>query len=288
MQIHFQKLFDYEVDSDDEWEEEEPGESLRGSDDEKDKESEDEYEVDNEFMVPHGHLSDEEMVDEDEQMQDHTPETQKAKLKILQQEFVAEMKKKTEKLKPRLIGCVWVTSTDENGNAKRPESCAPVIWDLLFSRAMIYTDPIQFAQSKCDLASEEQQASASKSTQKRIDLNEHQIKDLVRLIHGSRLSRKFLATEFNAYCKQKDETSEGFPYVQAKIKQLATWQQCPEEGGMLNKLCWYVSPETREKYNLQELSLPNKWEYILNPNQTKSKAAAHKNITTEPNEGMLK
>lgn len=32
------KWFDYEVDSDDEWEEEEPGESLKGSDDEKDEE----------------------------------------------------------------------------------------------------------------------------------------------------------------------------------------------------------------------------------------------------------
>lgn len=38
---------DYEVDSDDEWEEEEPGESLHGSDDEKEVESEDEYEIDN-------------------------------------------------------------------------------------------------------------------------------------------------------------------------------------------------------------------------------------------------
>lgn len=56
--IHFifQKLFDYEIDSDDEWEEEEPGESLKGSDDEKDEENleENEYDVDNEFMVPHG------------------------------------------------------------------------------------------------------------------------------------------------------------------------------------------------------------------------------------------
>jgi len=60
-----QTFFDYEVDSDDEWEEEEPGESLHGSDDEK--ESEDEYEVDNEFFVPHGYLSDEENVgDKDE------------------------------------------------------------------------------------------------------------------------------------------------------------------------------------------------------------------------------
>lgn len=55
----FQICFDYEVDSDDEWEEEEPGESLRGSDDEKDKDEEDpdenDYDVDNEFMVPHGY-----------------------------------------------------------------------------------------------------------------------------------------------------------------------------------------------------------------------------------------
>jgi hypothetical protein len=62
---YLQTFFDYEVDSDDEWEEEEPGESLHGSDDEK--ESEDEYEVDNEFFVPHGYLSDEENVgDKDE------------------------------------------------------------------------------------------------------------------------------------------------------------------------------------------------------------------------------
>lgn len=54
------QIFDYEVDSADEWEEEEPGESLHGSDDEKDKESEDEYEVDNSIFVPHGYLSDDE------------------------------------------------------------------------------------------------------------------------------------------------------------------------------------------------------------------------------------
>lgn len=54
----FLQIFDYEVDSDDEWEEEEPGESLHGSDDEK--EPEDDYEVDNDFFVPHGYLSDDE------------------------------------------------------------------------------------------------------------------------------------------------------------------------------------------------------------------------------------
>ena len=48
---------DYNVDSDDEWEEEDlDGESLRGSDDDNYEENveDNEYDVDNEFMVPHG------------------------------------------------------------------------------------------------------------------------------------------------------------------------------------------------------------------------------------------
>jgi len=48
------------VDSDEEWEEEEPGESLHGSDDEKEKEEEDDYDIDNDFFVPHGYLSEDE------------------------------------------------------------------------------------------------------------------------------------------------------------------------------------------------------------------------------------
>lgn len=56
--LMLQEFFDYDVDSDDEWEEEEPGESLHGSDDEKDADDpeENEYDVDNDFMVPHGYV----------------------------------------------------------------------------------------------------------------------------------------------------------------------------------------------------------------------------------------
>lgn len=42
----------------DEWMDEEPGESLIGSED--DLESEDDYEVDNDMFVLHGYLSDDE------------------------------------------------------------------------------------------------------------------------------------------------------------------------------------------------------------------------------------
>lgn len=56
----FQKYLDYEVDSDEEWEEEQEGESLDGSAAGSDDEQEaDEYEVDNVVFVPHGYLSDE-------------------------------------------------------------------------------------------------------------------------------------------------------------------------------------------------------------------------------------
>ena len=58
------KYFDYEVDSDDEWEDEPEGESIADSE----KEDEDDIvddEDDDGFFVPHGHLSDDELDEED-------------------------------------------------------------------------------------------------------------------------------------------------------------------------------------------------------------------------------
>lgn len=56
-----QDTFDYDYDSDDDWEEEEAGESLSDSEgEEKEEEEGDQYEVDNDFFVPHAYLSDDE------------------------------------------------------------------------------------------------------------------------------------------------------------------------------------------------------------------------------------
>ena len=65
-----QVQLDYEVESDDEWEEEEPGESL--SDCENNKEGEEENEEEEEedddgFFVPHGYLSEGEGCEDDEE-----------------------------------------------------------------------------------------------------------------------------------------------------------------------------------------------------------------------------
>ena len=68
--MFYQDQLDYEVDSDDEWEEEEPGESL--SDCEKDKDDEEEVPEEDDddrdgFFVPHGYLSEGEGCDDEEE-----------------------------------------------------------------------------------------------------------------------------------------------------------------------------------------------------------------------------
>lgn len=257
-----QKFFDYEVDSDDEWEEEEPGESLHGSDDEKDKESDDEYDIDNEFFVPHGHLSDEEVMagDEEADDEDNTPETQKAKLKIVQMEFADEMKKKTQKIKPRLIGLIW-----QQPNGKLPSSCASVISDMLHSRAMIFHGPTIKLQ-KTDTALENidgnDEDSKAATTSKRRVLADTEIADLIRLVHGNVFGRANLVLEFQEFLRKKDITMSNAA-IKNQISKLAKYQSCPDEGELLSKLCWYVSPEYRQQYGVPDVSIPNTWSYSL-------------------------
>ncbi|KAM7311615.1 chromatin assembly factor 1 subunit A [Ixodes scapularis] len=101
-----EKELDYEVDSEEEWEEEEPGESLSGTEDEK--ESEDDYEVDNDVFVPHGYLSEDEEKGDNDPM---TPETLKARLKLRQEELQAELKSSTARpMRPLVVGCIWQTT----------------------------------------------------------------------------------------------------------------------------------------------------------------------------------
>ncbi|CAH1390004.1 unnamed protein product [Nezara viridula] len=95
------KTFDYEVDSDSEWEDEGEGEENQNS-------GENGYLLDNTF-VPHGYLSDEE-VHPDEEVDENDPENLKLRMKLLKQEFDEEMRSKTERLKPRLLGCVWISN----------------------------------------------------------------------------------------------------------------------------------------------------------------------------------
>ncbi|PZC84056.1 hypothetical protein B5X24_HaOG206402 [Helicoverpa armigera] len=137
-----EKQLDYEVDSDEEWEEEQEGESIdgsaAGSDDEQDA---DEYEVDNEVFVPHGYLSDEEATMDEDDMLSLSPEAQKQRLKHLEDEFESEMKKPTEKLKPRMYGLLW-----ETADGGKPEKCVDALWNYFGKLSMVMNDPTPFFQ----------------------------------------------------------------------------------------------------------------------------------------------
>lgn len=239
------EFFDYEVDSDDDWEEEEQGESITGSDDEdKENDSENEYEVDNEFFVPHGHLSEDEM--DDEENSKLSPESHKAKLKLLKNEFDEEMKCKTQKIKPRVIGCIWYK---KNGDVD--ETIDKFLKPLaIISRGQINilkrSDPIFPSYRK-------------KQTP---PLDAQLIPDFLQLVHGNTNKSNILVKEFIAFVNNKDLTiSVTKRQLNRQLRELAKWTKCPENGPMLDKHCWYVDVETRKKYGVN-LSLPNNWNYI--------------------------
>ncbi|KAL6258530.1 hypothetical protein P5V15_010487 [Pogonomyrmex californicus] len=266
-----EKWFDYEVDSDDEWEEEEPGESLKGSDDEKDEENteENEYDVDNEFMVPHGYLSDEEAQADEEEMEDMSPQTQKIKLKILGEQFEAERNAKTYKLKPKIIGCIW-----QGPDNLFPESIPAKIKEFLSARqAWVSNIPIIFPSTELpeeDISADVQCKTPSQQSMrgsKKTKFPDEAVPDLIRLVHGNRDGRLTLMREFITFWNRNDGSYLSKVSVLSKINEIANKIACPEEGPMHLKSCWYVPEHIRKQYFPDtNLSLPNSWKY-LRPNR---------------------
>ncbi|KAG5671967.1 hypothetical protein PVAND_002132 [Polypedilum vanderplanki] len=276
------KYFDYEVDSDDEWEEEEEGESLHGSDSDKEKETyDDDYEIDDDFFVPHGHLSEEEIQEMNDDMDGNIPVIQKAKLKILQQEFAAEMKKPMEKIKPRLIGCIWMNGDeDEKGfskgdNPNKKHHCSDIIWRILKSREIMSSgEDIKIEDFEPEIAEPEEESeekviktTAIKKVPPKIDSNS--IKEFIRLIHGNTNNKKFIIREFQAYRLKKYHEKADFQEfsvksVDEKMNELAEYKTCPVEGPLFGKKCWLVKKDVLKEYLGEEiLTLPNQWTYIL-------------------------
>lgn len=264
---------------------------MDGSEDDKDRESEDDdYEVDNKWFVPHGHLSEEEMQNEDEWMvdDDNTRQAQKFKLQLLQQEFSQQMKKKTEKIKPRLIGCIWV---DENGN--QPENCVKIIWDSLQVRTMLCKEPIVIKAQLPEIERSEPLSPMAVTVEKLkpISLSEEMVKNLARLIHGNKHSKNFLINEYIAYVERTEEAVKNGDVrkplksmVRDKIDEIAAWKAMEtiestqdsisasnnshkknKKKKIKKKLCWVVAQAVLDKMGLQHLDLKNGWNYTLVP-----------------------
>ncbi|KYB25055.1 hypothetical protein TcasGA2_TC031939 [Tribolium castaneum] len=228
------RIFDYEVDSDDDWEEEEQGESLNGSDDEdKENEAENEdYEVDNEFFVPHGHLSDDEV--DDEATAKLSPESHKQKLKLLKDEFDQDMQTKTNKIKPRSIGCIWYKRDGSNVDEAIDRHLRPL--------GIISNGQIVIKKRK-DLVGLTPNRKYAK------ELREDLIPAFLKLIQGNVNKRKMIVDEFISYMQNNGYTVEvSKTYLGKRLKQFAQWKKCLEEGPMLNKFCWCLEDEVKKRY----------------------------------------
>ncbi|XP_043213809.1 chromatin assembly factor 1 subunit A-like isoform X2 [Amphibalanus amphitrite] len=296
------EILNYEEDSDDDWEEEDPnGESLSGS--EKEVESEDDYEVDNEYFVPHGYLSDEEMKDEEEMI---SPEAQKARLKEKGEEFEKEMKKKTTALKPRLIGCVWRDDTNTD----------PMFQQLLkllrpFAVRALSTLPVPTVASgevaSTPLAGPSPSETPASSAQTGLKFLKkfpsEALLPLARLVHGSTRGKPFLVREFAAFWKRRvhggsprkadpaaaaaaagqtpPSTAEGTPTggpllskkkIEDKLVAIASYTRCTAEGPLQGRCCWMVNDDVLASLGV-ELPLPSQWKWITKTAARQSKGA---------------
>ena len=278
--------FEYDYDSDDDWEEEEEGEDLDEMDKEDQEEKDkDDYEVDNDFFVPHGYLSDgEEEKDEDEVFD---PEAAKHKLKMREQEFEAEQKKKTKELKPRLWGCYWEEASMDtaanqlirvltgfsgiiDGNNNGPIETG-------FSK--VESEDANENAEKAGEDTDSPDASGKKKGCKAKPFVEEALPDLVRLVHRNPNSKNFLVKEFQKFWRNKgsEEEDVGTNLVDNisnrallnKILEVATWTR----QGML----WIVKDDVLEQVGMKA-ETPNEWKYLLEPSNARNTEKQEKEV----------
>ncbi|KAK7115353.1 chromatin assembly factor 1 subunit A-like [Littorina saxatilis] len=196
----YEDVFDYEVNSDEEWEEEEPGESLSDSNGEEDEGEAEEDEVDeDDWMVPHGYLSADEGCDDDEEV---TPEVLKARQRAKAQAWETELTAKRRVAPPVHIGCHWLDSPCSN--AKHLDVLRQ--FEMMFLR----TSPVETLVSNPDMLEngDKNDSFASKNTSgskcfRKRALPEEAMPDLIRLLHGNSLGIKKMVREFRLYWRQK-------------------------------------------------------------------------------------
>jgi len=274
--------FDYEYDSDEEWEEEPEGESLSDNEEDKDEEKEggeDEYEVDNDFFVPHGYLSDEENERGEDEVFD--PEKEKEKLKLKGEEFEAEHKKKNNKKKMHKTWGVFY-----EGDATVTEAAACQLIRILspYSGILVsnnnapidtgvsLTGSCNGSPSGLDDVMESAKVKAGKGAVKTVPVEA--LPDVVKLVHGNPNNKLFLAKEFIEFWsrKQKEQVSPeevGTPCASPgnamskrqmvkKIEEIAEFRSDPAGGRK-----WFVKEEFLK--GVEDVSPSNTWDYILDP-----------------------
>ncbi|XP_019936438.2 chromatin assembly factor 1 subunit A isoform X1 [Paralichthys olivaceus] len=246
------ELLDYEVDSDEEWEEEEPGESLSHSEGEDEEEGGEDDDDDDGFFVPHGYLSDDEGALEEES---GDLENQKLRQKVKAKEWdeLMSTKKKMKILEPVVRGCMW-----EGEGA---------VLELFQPYAVCLVEPLPKADTS--LSPEE----LSQKCQREAQL----LGQLVPLLHGNVNSSKVIITEFQEFCRQQISSSsssssppeqsspqnstENIP-TRIQVKRLIKNNAVYEKRSTYRRCCWYVHTDVLSRLGQEALPLPCQWTYL--------------------------
>ncbi|XP_030075268.1 chromatin assembly factor 1 subunit A [Microcaecilia unicolor] len=258
------KLLDYEVDSDEEWEEEEPGESLSHSEGDEDDEAGEDEEDDDGFFVPHGYLSEDEGASEEEKTD---PENQKVRQKLKAKEWdeLLSKGKKFQVLQPVVIGCIWEGAG------------AGVELKVLQRFAVCFLES--------NIAEEEL---VQETTAKRTSKDQQILAQLLPLLHGNINSSKVIIQEFQEYCRRglltdravtassngASPTSSNTSRPQTPttneentIPSKARLKRIISENSVYEKrpdyrMCWYVHAEVLRSFDQENLPFPCQWTYL--------------------------
>ncbi|KAM5194829.1 chromatin assembly factor 1 subunit A [Mantella aurantiaca] len=259
-------LLDYEVDSDEEWEEDEPGESLSHSegDEDDDPKEEEEEEEDDGFFVPHGYLSEDEGGVSDEECKN--PENQKVRQRLKAREWdeLQSKGKKVNVLKPVLIGCVWFgVNTVDIPRLQRFSTC------VLDAVIPIEEEMVQ----EC-------------SSSRRLEDREI-LAHLLPLMHGNVNGSKIIIQEFQECCRRgiislgdgsnitvTESSSPNAchqPHSSINIPSKARLKRIISENSVYEKrpdhrLCWYVHNDVLKSFQQECLPVPCQWTYVTQVN----------------------
>ncbi|KER26303.1 hypothetical protein T265_06420 [Opisthorchis viverrini] len=220
------RQLDYSVDSDDEWEEDEPGESITQSEneeEEEEKDEEEEEEEDDTFFVPHGYLSDDEGVAaEDVGEEDAAAEEMKnLRRRLSVVEYETAHRRGLQRLIPLVLGPVWLPNPVESipaGNVLSSNDQLDEDKENIETIGVRVTDSTSVDKSSLQLVRSalsiyrvhlwdsavpitvQMDIPATQSTRRtRRELPEEAVPYLIQLVHKSPLGKLKLAFEFRVF-----------------------------------------------------------------------------------------
>uniref|UniRef100_A0A8D3BMT2 Chromatin assembly factor 1, subunit A (p150) n=1 Tax=Scophthalmus maximus TaxID=52904 RepID=A0A8D3BMT2_SCOMX len=233
-------LLDYEVDSDEEWEEEEPGESLSHSEGEDEEEGGEDDDDDDGFFVPHGYLSNDEGALEEEGG-DLEKQKLRQTLKAREWDELMSTKKKMKVLEPVVRGCIW------EGEGPGSEHLQPY--------AVCLVEPLPKADSS---------------------LSPEQLQ-LLPLLHGNANSSKVIISEYQEFCRRQTSSSsssssppelsspqnpaENIP-TRIQLRRLIKNNAVYEKRSTYRRCCWYVHTDVLSRLGKEALPVPCQWTYL--------------------------